>query len=477
MKQEWPYGLDGDTALADRLEELIEHLDNGISVASGLGTWNRRALAPDRSDGRPEPITMPPFDEFRYLGALQGVFWATYGPAKRERVYRKNRKLRTAWQEHHAYWTNQIDQRQREIDLFDLDATARTIAAKQFNEAIQALEISAAAGDTDAQWSLAKVTLDKHFARTLPRADHRESISHDSKRVVVEVEVPRASVVPREKTARRLKTTGDLRYTYRSEADIRRIYTDFIAQVALATANASFVLSDEDLIETAVVNLFVVAPDPATGRIGETTILSVMASRQELEKVDLEAVDPVSCIRHLSATVSRSPTEVVPVRPLATVEKSDARFVTESDVLASLDTRPNLMELSPTEFEGLVQNLFASMGLDTKQTRASRDGGVDAIAFDPRPIIGGKIVIQAKRYKNVVGVSAVRDLFGTLQNEGGSKGILVTTSGYGKASFEFAKNKPLELIDGSGLLYLLKEHAGIEARIVVPDNWRDPVPD
>ncbi len=168
---------------------------------------------------------------------------------------------------------------------------------------------------------------------------------------------------------------------------------------------------------------------------------------------------------------------MVPVRPIASVDMSDARFVTEADVLSALDTRPNLMELSPTEFESLVQNLFASMGLDTKQTRASRDGGVDAIAFDPRPIIGGKIVIQAKRYKNVVGVSAVRDLFGTLQNEGGSKGILVTTSGYGKASFEFAKNKPLELIDGSGLLFLLKEHAGIDARIVVPEDWRDPVLD
>jgi restriction system protein len=39
----------------------------------------------------------------------------------------------------------------------------------------------------------------------------------------------------------------------------------------------------------------------------------------------------------------------------------------------------------------------------------------------------------------MVGVSTVRDLFGTLQNEGGaSKGILVTTSGYGQASFQSA---------------------------------------
>jgi restriction system protein len=113
------------------------------------------------------------------------------------------------------------------------------------------------------------------------------------------------------------------------------------------------------------------------------------------------------------------------------------------------------------------------MGLDTRQTR-QRDGGVDCVAFDTRPIFGGRVVIQAKRYKNTVGVSAVRDLFGTVQNEGASKGILVTTSGYGKAAFEFAKGKPLELLDGGKLLHLLAEHASIDARIVMPEGWVDP---
>jgi restriction endonuclease Mrr len=73
-------------------------------------------------------------------------------------------------------------------------------------------------------------------------------------------------------------------------------------------------------------------------------------------------------------------------------------------------------------------------------------------------------------------LSAVRDLYGTLQNEGASKGILVTTSGYGQASFDFAQNKPIELIDDSNLLYLLAEHAEIEAKIIPPDTWKDPVP-
>ena len=64
-----------------------------------------------------------------------------------------------------------------------------------------------------------------------------------------------------------------------------------------------------------------------------------------------------------------------------------------------------------------------------------------------------------------------------MQNEGASKGILVTTSGYGAASFRFAEGKPIELLSGANLLYLLAEHTGMEARIVVPDQWRDPVAD
>jgi restriction system protein len=120
------------------------------------------------------------------------------------------------------------------------------------------------------------------------------------------------------------------------------------------------------------------------------------------------------------------------------------------------------------DFEHLIRELFekefASSGGEVKVTRASRDGGVDAIAFDPDPIRGGKIVIQAKRYTNTVGVSFIRDLYGTVVNEGASKGIIVTTSTYGPDAYEFAKGKPLVLIDGNNLLHLLEKH-GHKARI------------
>jgi restriction system protein len=132
--------------------------------------------------------------------------------------------------------------------------------------------------------------------------------------------------------------------------------------------------------------------------------------------------------------------------------------------------------LSPSEFEALITNLFEKMGLETRLTQASRDGGVDCVAWDMRPIIGGKVIVQAKRYRNTVGVSAVRDLYTGLSNEGAAKGIFVATSGYGKAAYDFVKNKPLEFLSGSNLLHLLEEHAGIKARIDFPEEWEDPQP-
>jgi restriction system protein len=52
-----------------------------------------------------------------------------------------------------------------------------------------------------------------------------------------------------------------------------------------------------------------------------------------------------------------------------------------------------------------------------------------------------------------------------VQHEGATKGIMITTSGYGPDSYKFAGGKPLNLIDGSGLLFLCQQH-GIPARIL-----------
>ncbi len=299
----------------------------------------------------------------------------------------------------------------------------------------------------------------------------------ESEQLVVEYELPTRDVVPTVKAYRYVKASDSVTETARAAGQIKAQYASVVTQTSLRLVHEVFAADRLSQVGTVVFNGMVSTTDPATGRRVRPCLLTVRATRDAFEQLDLAHVEPAACLRYLGAGVSRSPAELLPVRPVLEFDMVDPRFVQESDVLAGLDQRPNLLELTPNEFESLIQNLFTRMGLEAKQTQASRDGGVDCVAYDPRPIMGGKVVIQAKRYKNTVGVSAVRDLYGTLQNEGASKGILVTTSGYGQASHEFAKNKPIELLDGANLLHLLREHAGIEARIVVPEDWRDPVAD
>jgi restriction system protein len=314
-----------------------------------------------------------------------------------------------------------------------------------------------------------------HLPEDFPRW-HRLAYVPESSQLVVEFQLPGLDVVPTEKAFRYVKARDEITSTARPAKDRKERYAAVLAQLSLRTVHELFEADRAGAVETVVFNGIVDSVDPRTGQNIRPCLITLRTTRERFEELDLGRVDPQMCLRHLSASVSRSPTELAPVRPVLEFDMVDRRFVEESDVLGDLDKRPNLMELTPGEFESLITNLFQKMGLETRQTQASRDGGVDCVAFDERPILGGKVVIQAKRYKHTVGVSAVRDLFGTMQNEGASKGILVTTSGYGRASFEFAEGKPLELLDGSNLLYLLQQHAGIEAKIEPPDEWVDPAP-
>jgi restriction system protein len=332
-------------------------------------------------------------------------------------------------------------------------------------------------GDLDAIVSYCSLVLElSRYPDGFPQG-YKLAYVPESRQAVVEYELPTAEVVPTVKAYRYVKASGTIAESARPQSQIKALYALTVAQIAIRTLYELFRSDHGGHIETVVFNGVVDTYDPGSGRRIRPCLVTVRTTRESFSELDLSRIEPLACLKYLSAGVSKSPTELLPVRPVLEFSMVDPRFVAETDALSQLDQRPNLMDLSFLEFEALIQNLFIKMGLEARQTRPSRDGGVDCVAWDPRPIFGGKVVIQAKRYKNTVGVSSVRDLFGTLQNEGASKGILVTTSGYGQASFDFAKNKPIELIDGSNLLYLLAEHTGIEAKIVPPDDWKDLVAD
>lgn len=205
----------------------------------------------------------------------------------------------------------------------------------------------------------------------------------------------------------------------------------------------------------------------ATGNKKRAYCVSLLSRVDYLRELNLSELDPVAAFNSMKGVVARS-LELTPIAPSIRLNTQDSRFVEEKEVLGKLSDDQNLASMDWEDFEHLCRELFervfASSGAVVKVTQASRDQGVDAIIFDPDPIRGGKIVIQAKRYVNTVDVSSVRDLYGTVMNEGAMKGILVTTSQFGEESYSFAEGKPLKLIGGAELLGLLDAH-GYKYRI------------
>lgn len=246
-------------------------------------------------------------------------------------------------------------------------------------------------------------------------------------------------------------------------------YDDIICAIALRTIGEIFTFDSMNYVKDIGFNGFIQSHSPATGIIEKKCILSLLVNRDTFFSLNLSHVEPKECVKYLKGVFASKIHTGTPIQPIITISK-DSRIVANKDV--EYNPLTNLAEMDWEDFEHLVRQIFEwefkDSGGEVNVTQASRDGGVDAIIFDPDPIRGGKIVVQAKRYTNTVGVSAVRDIYGTIINEGANKGILITTSDYGPDAYKFATGKPITLLNGGHLLYLLEKH-GKKARIDIKE--------
>jgi restriction system protein len=290
----------------------------------------------------------------------------------------------------------------------------------------------------------------------------------ESRIAVVEYDLPTPGILPTVESYKYIKAQDEISEKAIPQATQKKLYESVIYQICIRTIHELFEADVANALDAIAFNGLVTNTNPATGIEETKIIMSIMANKEQFMAFDLSQVDPKATFKHLRGVSAASLIDLTPIPPVIQLDKSDKRFISGRNVVGNLDDSVNLAAMHWEDFEHLVRELFekefASNGGEVKVTQASSDGGVDAIAFDPDPIRGGKIVIQAKRYTNVVGVAAVRDLYGTVMNEGATKGVLVTTSDYGKDSYEFAKDKPLTLLNGSNLLSLLEKH-GHKARI------------
>ncbi|WP_327074394.1 restriction endonuclease [Kitasatospora purpeofusca] len=310
------------------------------------------------------------------------------------------------------------------------------------------------------------------------RTASRAVYTPEAQQLLIDVELPNHEIVPAVASYRYVAQRAEVVPLPVKQAEVNDAYARLVARLALRALDEAFSATPAAFVETVILNGRVNATDPTTGQAVRACVVSVVAQRKDFAELVLDEprLDPQQCLHRLGATVSKHPHDLEPVTPIVEADLSRYRITTDTAVVATLDSRPDLLQMNPYDFERLVRELFEAMGYETWRTQGSRDDGVDAVATLADPTGSTIFAIQAKRSKNVVPVNTVRAMSGVMQDKDAGYGIVVTTSWFGKDSYDFAhRNGRIRLIDGRNLKALLTEHLNIDALIglpKVPPGWQ-----
>jgi len=281
--------------------------------------------------------------------------------------------------------------------------------------------------------------------------------------VVIEVELPEPGCVPEAKAYKYVAARDAIDVAVLAPKERANVYRDVVAQLCLLVVRV--LLNSDPHLRQVSFNGRVRHINPATGHEERPHLISFVVERDEFQSLVLDRVRPQVCLRHLNALVSPHPFELVPVEPLVDFDKSRLAFIDGLEVVSSLDSRPDLMAMTPSEFEHLIRELFDAdpsiEKVESLVTRQSNDGGVDGVIYTKTPLGRSMTIVQVKQYarNRTLGPAHVRELIGAMHEVKAGNGLLVTTSSFTATARNNAKDfGRIMLIDGPGLVYLIKEY-------------------
>ena len=429
-----------------------------------------------------KPIVVPPFDPGPLGRPLPEPSWDSFTPPTPRGVgkilggdrlhQQQTAAARQVYREARARWVEAETRRLRQLAAREqaYEDSKRKYAAKvkAYNAEVDRFSQAVAAADP--------ASVVEYFAMVLGNSVYPDDFPQHfrlaylpkQKHLLVEYRLPPVEVIPVVKEYRYDRVRDDLVATPRDQGEIRRRYSEIIAQVALRTIHEIVEADRRALVSKVLFNGIVDTVDRRTGRSVRPCLVSVRTDRDTFAAIKLRRVDPIACLKHLRAALSELPDELHGIRPVVEFDReADMDFTEEFNVLADIDERPNVAALGDDEFEQLLSDLFGNMGLEMGAATRSPNGA-RWLATDPRPVFGGHVVVYAVRGAPV-GAAAAHSLAGAVAAAGATKGIMVATGGYEPDAHEAVAGRPLELIDGPALIALLREHSRIKARL-------EPVP-
>ena len=207
------------------------------------------------------------------------------------------------------------------------------------NAEVDAFREAYHAGEPDAVLNYASMVLaSSRYPQDFPQ-QHRVAYVPESRQLVIEMDLPGFAVVPENLEFRYVKSKDEISPKARPTTQRRALYASVVSQVALRTVHEIFESDRAEHLESVVFNGHVDTIDPRTGRPIRPCLITLRTTRDVFDGLDLAHVEPQACLRGLSASVSKSPAELAPVRPVLEFSMVDRRFIDEIDVLSTMDRR------------------------------------------------------------------------------------------------------------------------------------------
>jgi restriction system protein len=121
---------------------------------------------------------------------------------------------------------------------------------------------------------------------------------------------------------------------------------------------------------------------------------------------------------------------------------------TQQQRFSGARTLEDLRSLEPDQFEELVAHLLEKSGWHAQVAGGTGDEGIDIILH----YRGRLAVCQCKRYRGTVSSRVLRELYGAMMHAGAHEAFLVTSGTISQPGEDWAKGKPIHLIDGPELV-------------------------
>jgi restriction system protein len=134
---------------------------------------------------------------------------------------------------------------------------------------------------------------------------------------------------------------------------------------------------------------------------------------------------------------------------------SALRAWTRGELLKGQTSLRTIRSLSWRSLEDLVREAYRRDGYSTiGNSGPGPDGGVDIVAEKD----GETILVQCKQWKaQKLGVRTIREMFGVLNAERANEVHVVTSGYFTDEARDFARYKPIRLIDGPALLQMVRK--------------------